>query len=345
MHKRIDPFEFLYYIGYFFKKTYLLSRQKRLPCKVISVGNITLGGTGKTPATIALAQAARKRELKPVILTRGYKGKAKEPIFINFPNVNAPPTKQMIFTEITPSSIGDEAYMMAEKLRDVPIVKYPDRYKAGMQAIEKLKPYFNYHQIVFIIDDGFQHWGLFRDIDIVLLDGINPFGNRKMLPFGVLRELPRELKRADILVITKQKNEELYYKLKLINPEASIFNSEYKVNSIRFPNGSHLPSAELKNKKIYAFSGIADPASFKKNLSSLEAEIVYFKDYPDHYRYKEKDIHNMIKHADKLKCSFIITTEKDMVKIKEIKHAERILYLEIDFSIEMAFYDKVFGSF
>ncbi len=344
MHKRIDPFEFLYYIGYFFKKSYLLSRQKKLPCKVISVGNITLGGTGKTPTTIALAIEAKKRGLKPVILTRGYKGNAKEPVFVNFPQQQNFSSDKLPKSEISPKTIGDEAFMMSKKLGDVPIVKYPDRYKGGMQALERLKPFVHNDRIVFILDDGFQHWGLFRDIDIVLVDGNKPFGNRKMLPFGDLRELPRELKRADILVITKQKNEELFNKLKLINPIAPIFYSEYKISDIRYANGNNLPASALKNKKIYAFCGIADPESFKKNLSSLETEIGYFKDYPDHYRYKAKDIQDIRKHAEKLRCSFMITTEKDIVKIREFKDIEGILYMDINFSIEKGFYDRVFNN-
>ncbi len=342
MHKRIDPFEFLYYIGYFVKKSYLLHRQKRLPCKVISVGNITVGGTGKTPTTIALALEAKKKGLQPVILTRGYKGNAKEPILINFP------LKQTIdkgsATEMSPATLGDEAFMMVEKLKDVPLVKFPDRYKGGTLAFDALKQYFHIHQIVFILDDGFQHWGLYRDIDIVLVDGINPFGNRKMLPFGVLRELPRELNRADIIVITKVKNEELFNRLRLIAPNASIFSSEYKINRIKNLTGSSISIEEINNKRLYAFCGIAQPESFKKIITSISEDFAYFNEFPDHYKYKEKDITNIKKKADKLKCDFIITTEKDMVKIKGFKSADNILYIDLEISIEQGFYEKVFSS-
>lgn len=343
MHKRIDPFEFLYYIGYFFKKSYMCSKQKRLPCRVISIGNITTGGTGKTPATIAIADEAKRRGFKPVILTRGYKGRAKEPVLINFPLQQTLLSNKIAQTEISPTSVGDEAFMISKKLSDVPIVKYPDRYQGGMYAIEKLKPYFQNHQIVFILDDGFQHWGLYRDIDIVLVDGIDPFGNRKMLPFGVLRELPRELKRADILVITKRKNEELSSRLRLINPKSPIFNSEYKIRDIKYPNGNSLPASELKNKKIYVFCGIAKSESFKDIVSSFGADIAHFNEYSDHYRYKERDLIAIKKQSDKLQCDFLLTTEKDIVKIKEIKPLEGILYVDIEFSVEPKFYEKVFN--
>lgn len=342
MHKRIDPFEFLYYIGYFFKKSYMLSKQRKLPCKVISIGNITTGGTGKTPATIAIADEAKKRGLKPVILTRGYKGTAKEPVLINFPLQQTSMSGKMAAPEISPITVGDEAFMISKKLLDVPIVKYPDRYQGGVYALEELKPYFENHQIVFILDDGFQHWALYRDIDIVLVDGIDPFGNRKMLPFGVLRELPRELKRADILVITKRKNEELASRLRLINTKAPVFNSEYKIKDIKHPNGGSFPVSELKNKKIYAFCGLAQPESFKDIVSSLGADATYFNEYPDHYRYKERDLITIKKQSDKLKCDFLITTEKDIVKIREIKPLEDILYLDIEFSADPGFYEMVF---
>ncbi len=342
MHKRIDPFEFLYYIGYFFKKSYMLSKQKRLPCKVISIGNITTGGTGKTPATIAIADEAKKRKLKPVILTRGYKGTAKEPVLINFPLQQALLSDKMAVLEISPITVGDEAFMIAKKLSDVPIVKYHDRYQGGVYALEKLKPYFENHQIVFILDDGFQHWGLYRDIDIVLVDGIDPFGNRKMLPFGVLRELPRELKRADILVITKRKNEELLSKLRLINPKAPVFNSEYKIRDIKYPNGDSFPASELKNKKIYAFCGVAQSESFKDIVLSLGADVTYFNEYSDHYRYKERDLITIKNKSDKLKCDFLLTTEKDIVKIKQIKPLEDLLYVDIEFSTEPGFYEMIF---
>lgn len=342
MHKRIDPFEFLYYVGSCFKKSYMLARQKKLPCKVVSIGNITTGGTGKTPAAIALAIEAKKRGLQPVILTRGYKGKAKEPVLINFPLKQS--LSKTAAPEISPKMLGDEAFMMAEKLKDVPIVKFPDRYKGGMLAYEALKAHFQNHLIVFILDDGFQHWALYRDIDLVLVDGINPFGNRKMLPFGILREFPRELKRADILLITKRKNEELFSRLKLINPQAPIFYSEYKARDIKHLNGRSMPFEELKNKKLFPFCGIAQPESFTDIVSSFGADVSYLTELPDHYRYTEKDIIKMIKQSKKLKCDFLITTEKDIVKIRDFKALENILYVEIEFSVGPGFYDKVFNS-
>jgi tetraacyldisaccharide 4'-kinase len=343
MHKRTDPFEFIYFLGYSIVKKYKLSKQKSLPSKVVSIGNITTGGTGKTPAVIAIAQEAKKRGLSPVILTRGYKGKAKEPVLVNFPKSPLQTFDQaqnvpLISTDV----LGDEAFMMAEKLRDVPLVKYPNRYLGGQLALEKLKGLVAGHKIVFILDDGFQHWSLYRDIDIVLVDGINPFGNRKLLPFGVLREQPYELKRADFLVITKKRNEELNSRLKLINTKAPVYFAEYKAGDVRYPDGRSISPDELQNKRFFAFCGIAHPESFKIIVSSLKINVNGWEEFPDHYNYREKDILRIKKLADKLNCGFLITTEKDIVKLKFLKNLSNVLYVDIEFTPDPGFYEEVF---
>lgn len=344
MHKRIDPFEFIYFLGYSIVKKYKLYKQGRLPHKVVSIGNITTGGTGKTPATIAFAKEARNRGFTPIILTRGYKGRAKEPIMVNFPQTSAVhPGERADKMNISPEMLGDEAFMMAEKLGDVPIVKYPDRYKAGQLAIEKLGANTSNNKIMFILDDGFQHWSLYRDIDIVLVDGLNPFGNRKLLPFGMLRELPYELRRADFLLITKKRDEELYRRLKLINPRASVFFSDYTVKDVKHSDGRSFSLSALCGKKVFAFCGIAQPVSFRETISSLGATIIGCKEFPDHYNYQEKDIQNIKKLANKQKAEILITTEKDIVKLRRLKNScELLFYIDIEFSPEAGFYDEVF---
>jgi len=343
MHKRTDPFEFIYFLGYSIVKKYKLSKQKRLPSKVVSIGNITTGGTGKTPAVIAFAQEVRKRGLSPVILTRGYKGKAKTPMLVNFPkNYQQTLDEEKDKAFLSTDMLGDEAFMMSKKLRDVPLVKSPDRYLGGQLALERLKGLVPENKIVFILDDGFQHWSLYRDIDIVLVDGTNPFGNRKLLPFGTLREQPYELKRADFLVITKKRNEELNSKFKLINPKAPVYFAEYKVSDIRYPDGRSISPEEVQNKRFFAFCGIAQPLSFREIISSLKINVCGWEEFPDHYNYREKDILRVKKIADKLNCDFLITTEKDIVKIREYKNLPNLLYVDIEFSPEANFYEEVF---
>jgi tetraacyldisaccharide 4'-kinase len=167
----MTPFEFLYFLGYSIKKLHALKNRKNLPCRVVSIGNLTLGGTGKTPAVIALAEEAKKRGFLPCILTRGYKGKTKGPCFVS--RGDGP-----LLSEY---QAGDESILMAEKLQGVPIIKGENRYKAGMFAIQHLRSYNPdiVSKLLFILDDGFQHWILFRDKNILLVDGTNPFGNKR----------------------------------------------------------------------------------------------------------------------------------------------------------------------
>ncbi len=343
MHKRIDPFEFIYFLGYSIVKKYKLFNQRKLPAIVVSIGNITTGGTGKTPAAIAFAEEARRRKFLPVILTRGYKGRSKGPILVNFPETARRASEDVQGTpQISAEILGDEAFMMAEKLRDIPIVKYPDRYKAGQLALEKLCTTASNRQILFILDDGFQHWSLYRDVDIVLVDGMNPFGNGKILPFGILREFPYELRRADFLIITKKRNEDLYGKLRLINPKAAVFFSEYLARDIKHPDGRRASLTELTTKKVFAFCGIAQPDSFREVVLSLGFNISGWKAFPDHYSYSEKDIQNIKKLASRQNTNILLTTEKDIVKLRGYKNLSHLFYVDIEFLPEIGFYDEVF---
>ena len=251
-------FEFIYYLGYSAKKHYSLKHQKRLPHKVISIGNITAGGTGKTPAAIAIAEEAKRRGFYPVILTRGYKGKAKCPCFVKGRN----PLSVMrngLKNEVNASRItlhasrlyGDEPLLMSEILKDVPIVKCADRYKGGMFAIQTLNSQLLTlnSQLLFILDDGFQHWRLFRDKNILLIDAENPFDNRQLLPVGLLREPLKEIERADIIVLTKTGDirpemlglEDIVGEIKSYNSKAPVFLSMHKPSGFVKLSGETMP--------------------------------------------------------------------------------------------------------
>ncbi|MDA8214878.1 MAG: tetraacyldisaccharide 4'-kinase [Nitrospiraceae bacterium] len=350
----MTPLEFLYYIGYSLDKRFKLKRQKRLPYKVISVGNITVGGTGKTPATIAIAEEAKKRGFSPIILTRGYKGKAKRPCFVKGSDelsVMSDGSKNSLnalrITHRASRFYGDEPILMAERLKDVPIVKCSDRYEGGMFALQHLSTHspihpFTHSPILFILDDGFQHWRLYRDMDIVLIDGLNPFGNRRMLPIGPMREPLNELKRADIFVVTKAKNKALSDELGDINPEAPVYFSEYRIRKVRDMDGNEYPIEMLKDKKVYAFCGIANTDSFRQTVLSVAGEARGFRAYRDHYKYTKTDMDYLKKQCKDLTCDFLITTEKDKVKLKELNLPEKILCIEIGFFIDKAFFDYIF---
>jgi tetraacyldisaccharide 4'-kinase len=351
-------FEFLYYLGYSAKKHYSLRRQKRLPHKVISIGNITAGGTGKTPAVIAIAEEAKKRGFYPVILTRGYKGKAKGPCFVQDAGYKIHDTglktgTSGIVNRESCIMYGDEPVLMSEILKDVPIVKCADRYKGGMFALNS--PDSPIHQltgsqIVFILDDGFQHWKLFRDKNILLVDAENPFDNRRLLPVGLLREPLKEIERADIIVLTKTGDirpemlgiEDIVGEIKSYNSKAPLFLSMHKPSGFVKLSGETMPVEWAKDKNFFAFCGIGSPESFKKTVLSAGCSLKGLKKYSDHYTYKQEDIEDIIKEAKAGNAGWIVTTEKDMVRLRGMRLPENLVALAIRFAIDEKFYAEAF---
>ena len=314
----------------------LLKKPKTLPYKVISIGNITLGGTGKTPAVIALAEEAKRRGFQPCILTRGYKGKAKGPCFVT---KGEEPLLDV-------SQAGDEAYLMSEALSGVVIIKCADRYEGGMFALNSQLLTLN-SQLIFILDDGFQHCQLNRDKDIVLIDATNPFDNGKLFPEGRLREPLSALKRADIIVLSKtdMTNEKRITacigKIKRHNADAPIYSSSHVPAALMSASGEAESLDTLKERRVYAFSGIANPSHFEALLTSMGAEVVKSKRFRDHHHYQQGDIDKIINEAGGMD---IITTEKDMVKLKGLTLPDNIFALRIKFLIDGNFYDDIFGK-
>ncbi len=330
-------FSVLYGLGLSCKR-FLSGNPEKLPAPVISIGNLTLGGTGKTPAVIAVAREAKKRGRNACILTRGYKGKAKD---ISFVSRGGQPL-------LGPVEAGDEACLMAETLRGVTIVKGKDRFRAGIAAIDNARlAIVNLHgPTLFVLDDGFQHWKLHRDVDVILVDGTNPFGNNKLFPEGILREPLAEMKRGHIMVITKadiaEKGAvtEITRTIRKYNQEAPIFNASHRPSGLVGASGNLREINSLHGRNIYAFSGIANPAHFQATLTSAGARIAAIRKFRDHHHYKQKDIDDIKKEAQDLD---IITTEKDMVKLKELNIPENLSALRIEFSIDNDFYDTLFN--
>ncbi|MEW6676151.1 MAG: tetraacyldisaccharide 4'-kinase [Nitrospirota bacterium] len=349
----MTPLEFLYYLGYSIKKRYALKNQKRLPCKVISIGNITLGGTGKTPATIALAKEVKKRGFKPCILTRGYKGKAKGPCFVSVSSrqyaVSNEKTGPTAYCLLPTAEFGDEPVLMANRLPDVPIIKCADRYKGGLFALNSslLTPHSS---LVFILDDGFQHWSLFRDKDILLIDSTNPFANRRLPPLGQLREPISAINRADIIVITRTdevSNQQsavnsLIKEIREYNARAPIFFAEHRPLKFRAATGDIMPPEWAKEKRLFGFCGIGSPESFRKTLLSAGAELIGFKTYRDHYRYTLGDIQVITKDAEQSGVEWIVTTEKDIMRLRGLELPGNLVSLCIEFSVDERFYEEVF---
>ncbi|WP_457553717.1 tetraacyldisaccharide 4'-kinase [Desulfobacula sp.] len=288
-------------------------KQKNLPCFVISIGNIVAGGTGKTPMAIYVAQVLKQIGKKPVVVSRGYKGqyKASTAIVSN---------GDKIFLDAIDS--GDEPYMMAKR-KIFPVVIGKDRFKAGMKAIKSFDP------DVIVLDDGFQHLKLKRDIDLLLLDYSNPFGNKRFLPAGRLRESAQTSgQRTDALIFTRSPV--------MDEPEASIdkavaqyysdcpgFKTFHRLFVFQHIAGrtnvkNTLTTVKgLKGKKAVLFSGIAKNAYFYSSMKKLGVNIMDHLEFKDHYEYKESDILRVQRSAKKACADIVLTTEKDWAKLDQ----------------------------
>jgi len=312
-----------------------IRRPRGLPVRVISVGNLTLGGTGKTPATMAIAREAKKRGLWPCILTRGYRGRAKGPCFVTMGDRPL----------MGPAEAGDEAYMMAGLLRGVPIVKGADRYRAGRFLLEHLPEYIDPSKMLLILDDGFQHWGLKRDVDIVLVDSSCHLDEQRLFPEGRLREPLRALERADIIVLTKLEGTEPRViaenveVIKRYNPSSPVYTAYFVPVCLVDAEGDTGDVGRLGHRRVYAFAGIANASHFRSMLLSLGADVVGFRRFRDHHKYTEADLKEIEEEAGGLD---IITTEKDMVRLKGLRRLDNLFALRIEFTVERDFYNLIF---
>jgi len=309
---------FLYSIGVL--KTYDLKRD--FPkVKVISVGNITVGGTGKTPWTIFLADKISKSGRRVAILTRGYGRKSSGLIILDEKN-----KRQKNWWEV-----GDEPYLMASKLNGIPIVVNSNRAEAGRWAL------YNNHAQVLILDDGFQNKGIKKDLEIVIIDATNPFGNFKLLPAGILRETTKNLKRADLLILNKV--DQNTSKEKLLNylnsiSKAPIIQSHYKKKYfVNVHSEEAIPIEQLGGKRCLVFCGIANPYPFVESLKQVPIQIVDTKFFSDHYVYKEKDLLNLVEEGLIQKADFLVTTEKDKVRLPNVIPKLPIYALKIEVKI------------
>lgn len=286
-------------LRYFLYK-YGILKARRLPCKVISVGNITVGGSGKTPMAIHIAGILKAKGIRVVILSRGYRGAAGK-------GISAVSDGKNIM--LGPVDAGDEPYLMARRLPGVPVVIGADRVKAGIYAIDK----FNPHCI--ILDDGFQHIRLARDLDILLVDGQAGFGNGYLLPRGILREPMAGLKRATAAFV-KGGNLNASDSEALKKPEIPVLKFNYRPAKLRDLRGGFASDTALLNgKKVLAVAGIAGPESFFKTLAGLNAAIVKTIVYPDHHDYTRTDVEKIKAEASRSGADIIVTTEKDGVKL------------------------------
>jgi tetraacyldisaccharide 4'-kinase len=296
----------------------------KLDRPVISIGNITTGGTGKTPLVEWVARTIAAQGKKVCILTRGFGRKD--------------PHLQVIVSDgygvlASPAEAGDEPYLLARKLTgQAAVISSADRIAAGQEAIK------DFGTECFVLDDGFQHLRLARDLNIVTIDATNPWGGGSLLPYGRLREKPEGLSRADCVVITRSDQvdsvDALREEILRLAGERPIFRSQMRpvrVSSLKDPSETLVPPA-----RVAAFCAVGNPYSFFENLRALGFELTLQKSFPDHHVYSQDEIDSLIQAANNAGATSLITTAKDAVKLRNLSFSIPCYVLEIEVAIENA---------
>jgi tetraacyldisaccharide 4'-kinase len=306
-------------------------RDYTIGVQVIAIGNLTVGGTGKTPVVEKFARELRDQGRTVAILSRGYRSKP-------------PPLSRRLWNKLllredrTPPRVvsdgksllldsetaGDEPYMLASNLKDVVVLVDKDRVKSGRYAIEK------FACDTLLLDDGFQYWRLAgRRQDIVLIDCQQPFGNERLLPRGTLREPPSHLSRASTIFITKSdgRTTGLRTRLARLNPGAGIIECVH--DPLYFEDvftGERHGLGLIAGRKVASLSGIAQPESFERSLVALGAELVYAKRFADHHRFSQQEVLNAVNRSKKRLATAILTTQKDAVRFPKLDRRDLPIY-------------------
>src|SRR2546427_18700 len=306
-------------------------RDYTIGVQVIAIGNLTWGGTGKTPVVEKFARELQNQGRTVAILSRGYRSKPP-PLGKRLLNkvllreARPPPRvvsdgKSLLLDSET---AGDEPYMLASNLRDVIVLVDKDRVKSGRYAIEK------FGCDTLLLDDGFQYWKLRgRRMDVVLVDYQQPFGNEHLLPRGTLREPPSHLARANTIFITKSDGNtaELRRRIGQFNANAGIIECVH--HPLYFEDvftGERYDLEWVKSRNIASLSGIAQPESFEQSLVKLAGDLVYSKRFADHHRFSQQEVLNVINRSKKRQAHAIITTQKDAVRFPKLDRRDLPIY-------------------
>ncbi len=315
----------------------------RADAPVISIGNITTGGTGKTPLVIWLCKKLtenlklKTKNYKCAILTRGYKTRRASCVMRRAKNTRD--------TQYDIRDTIDEPAILIESCPETKVIVNPDRAAGAAEAVNK------FGAKTLVMDDGFQHRRLGRDLDIVTIDATRPFGYGKMLPAGLLREPLVSLKRANAAVITRcdqtteAKLTQIEEKLQQVNPNMTIARSIHAAVCVKSTNDKEISLEQLKDKKIFAFCGIGNPEAFLNTIKALGPELVGSKVYNDHHHYSDDCLADICRQAAHLKADLILTTQKDWTKITRLAPAKRdipLTYLAIEIKF-LAGEDKLTG--
>ena len=314
-------------------------RYRAIGCLVVSIGNLTCGGTGKTPIVEIFARTLSQKGRRVAVLSRGYRSKDKRGFFEKLrkrlfsKKMEVPPRvvsdgKNLLHDSIT---AGDEPYMLASNLKDVAVLVDKDRVKSGLYAIDE------FGTDVLILDDGFQYLRLKAHINIILVDSTSPFDNHHVLPRGLMREPIEHILRADYVFLTKSDGSPRLRHLKEFirkhNHRAEIIECCHKPKYLEevFDRGRRHPLESLQGKKIASISAIANPASFEGFLEDLGGELVLKRHYADHHRYRQQEMIDFINDAKAAGAELIVTTEKDAVRMPRLDRRDiQFLRVEID---------------
>jgi tetraacyldisaccharide 4'-kinase len=332
--RRNDPFRFfLAFLSHLYNggvRTRFLAyrlgilRHRRLPAFVVSIGNLGVGGAGKTPAVRTLAGWALDQGYRPAVLSRGYGGNFRGKVLVVSDGTRI---------ESAPGASGDEPYLLAQMLPQVPVIVSKVRYRGGLFACERFSSNF------LILDDGFQHLELYRDLDIVLLDASNPFGNGFSLTRGPLREPIGQLRRADVLVLTRfsrgKKTDEVLAYLSRNLPKTPFFLSDHVPGPVVFPlRGAKIDPQDLYDVRVVAFAGIAHPKYFHETLESLGVKLLAFRAFEDHHAYTPREIRALLQEKEEQGARYILMTGKDWVKVQQTGVVSPEMgYVDIQFRI------------
>jgi len=303
-----------------------LFRERTLGCLVISIGNLTVGGTGKTPVVEKFARALQTGGRRVAILSRGYKSQPKptkrtwlDRLF----NKDVDPPRVVSdgkFVLLDSLTAGDEPHMLARNLKDVIVLVDKDRVKSGRYAIDKWKV------DTLLLDDGLQYLHLKHRLDIVLVDRQQPFGNEFLLPRGTLREPPRNLRRASYVFITKntgQPNDKLIERIRRYNRTAEIIECAHRPLYLQnIYTGERLTLDRLRGAFIGSICGIAAPESFEGALKNLGANVNLALRFIDHHYYTDAELRGFMNRCIRRDLSMIVTTEKDAVRMPKLPEAE-----------------------
>jgi len=314
--------------AFLYRKNILLKSQ-RLSVPVISIGNLTLGGTGKTPMVRYVTRLLLDRGLRPAIVSRGYGGKATGTVNIVSDGVRI---------LLPPDMAGDEPFMLAEALPGVPVLTGPERVRVARHAIQE----FGVNRIV--MDDGFQHLAVSRDLDLVLFSARTLLGNGRVFPGGPLREPLSALVRAHCFVITgvdsdnRSSVDDFQRWLQGGFPGKPVFAGEYLPAGIwHSRQGKACTLAEARGIPVFAFAGIANPDSFRQTLRQEGFSLVGFKEFKDHHGYTAQDVAALVTAAQAHGAKALITTEKDFVKLRPFFAEFPILALTIELHMDQGF--------